>query len=351
MVKLPRRNKKDEQQSPARITNDTVAEHRKRVLAGGRKFKYPVQYARHKLVINTVIISVVALILLLVIGWAVLYPGQNTSEFMYRVTRIAPVPVATVDGQSVRYSSYLMKFRSSEHYLREKEQANLAGEDGERQIQYLKQQAMSQAVADAYASKLAAENSVSVSDEQLEEFLQGQRQLPDGDVSERAYESVVQDYYGWSIDEYREAMRAQLLRQEVAYVVDDAARNSADEIEQALLDDEDADLQELAEEYASSNSNVSYGASGMVNVNNQDGGLTSEAAKLEEGQVSGATRTTGGDGYYFIRLLERNNTDVSYEYIRVSLSVFNEQLQSLYGSSRVEYYIDVPKPDEEITTE
>ena len=26
-----------------RITNETVAEHRERVLAGGRKFKYPLQ--------------------------------------------------------------------------------------------------------------------------------------------------------------------------------------------------------------------------------------------------------------------------------------------------------------------
>ena len=34
--------------APARITNDTVAEHRQRVIAGGRKFKYPIQYARHK---------------------------------------------------------------------------------------------------------------------------------------------------------------------------------------------------------------------------------------------------------------------------------------------------------------
>ena len=35
--------RKKEVEAPQRITNDTVTEHRKRVLAGGRKFKYPLQ--------------------------------------------------------------------------------------------------------------------------------------------------------------------------------------------------------------------------------------------------------------------------------------------------------------------
>ena len=88
------RSSSDEAQS--RITNDTVAEHRERILAGGRKFKYPLQYVRHRLVINTVIISTVALAALVSIGWWQLYSAQNTSEFMYKVTQVLPVPVASV---------------------------------------------------------------------------------------------------------------------------------------------------------------------------------------------------------------------------------------------------------------
>lgn len=115
-----RPNKKDAQQTATRITNDTVAEHREKVLAGGKKFKYPLQYARHKLVINTIILSIVAIVLACVAAWWTLYPNQNTSEFMYRVTRIVPVPVGNVNGEQIRYSDYLMKFRSAEYYLREK---------------------------------------------------------------------------------------------------------------------------------------------------------------------------------------------------------------------------------------
>ena len=49
--------------------DETVAEHRERILAGGRKFKYPVQYARHRLVINAILVTLAALVLLAVIGW------------------------------------------------------------------------------------------------------------------------------------------------------------------------------------------------------------------------------------------------------------------------------------------
>lgn len=40
---------------PNRITTETVAQHREQILAGGRRFKYPIQYARHKLVINAIL--------------------------------------------------------------------------------------------------------------------------------------------------------------------------------------------------------------------------------------------------------------------------------------------------------
>ena len=84
-----------------RITNETVAEHREKILAGGRRFKYPVQYAKHRLVINTIVISVVALLLVVFVVWWQLYSMQNTSTFFYRITRVIPLPVASVDGQPV----------------------------------------------------------------------------------------------------------------------------------------------------------------------------------------------------------------------------------------------------------
>lgn len=128
--RLFRKKEKEVKAVPQRITNETVAEHRERILAGGRRFKYPMQYARHRLVFNTVIITVAALLLITLVGWWQLYPMQNTSTFFYRVTRVIPLPVASVDGEQIRYSDYLMYYNSSAHYLQRSEQLNLQSEDG-----------------------------------------------------------------------------------------------------------------------------------------------------------------------------------------------------------------------------
>jgi hypothetical protein len=178
--------KKKQPKAPVgRITTDTLAHHRQQVLAGGRKFKYPVQYARNKLVINAIIIIAASVIILLGVGYWLLYQAQNTSDFMYRVTKVAPVPVAEVDGTQVRYSEYLMKFRSNLHYLVQKEQVDINTEDGKRQVEFIKNQAMDDSIADAFAAKIAREKNLTVTDGELQAYVKQQRQSNDGDeVSE-----------------------------------------------------------------------------------------------------------------------------------------------------------------------
>jgi hypothetical protein len=105
------RRKKPEETS-SRITSDTIAEHRERILAGGRRFKYPVQVARHRLVISAILISVTVLLLFISFVIWQLYGAQASDVFFYRVTSVVPLPVAKVDTQNVLYSDYLIKYRS-----------------------------------------------------------------------------------------------------------------------------------------------------------------------------------------------------------------------------------------------
>ena len=164
--------KKTEQEPlPNRITTETIDRHREQILAGGRRFKYPIQYAKHKLVINAILISLVALFALVFVGWWQLYPSQNTSEFMYKVTKFIPVPVAYVDGQPVLYSDYLMKCLGSMHYAQQIEQTNFKTDSGKEQIKYIKQKAMSDSVADAYGAKLAIKMKIIVSEKEVDDFM------------------------------------------------------------------------------------------------------------------------------------------------------------------------------------
>lgn len=342
------RGKKQPQEPAGRITTDTLAEHRERVLAGGRKFKYPVQYQRHKLVINTIIIAVAALVILVGVGWYLLYKAQNSSEFMYRVTKVVPVPVANVDGQPVAYSDYLMKYRSAEHYLTEKEQVDVGTEDGKRQLDYVKSQSMDDAIADAYAAKIAAQKNIEVTDADLESFLKQQRQSSDGsEVSESTYDSVIKDYYGWSPDEYRDAMKSKLLRQKVAFAVDDTAQKTADAV-QAQLTSGQTNLETIANALnAQTKGSVTYSAPAWVPKNNRDGGLATAAAGLQKGQISKALKTSSGDGYYFVQLIDSNDSQVEYAYINVPLTAFKDQLANLQKDGKLAKYIKV----DDVTTQ
>ena len=347
------RFKKKQSEAPAgRITTDTLAEHRQRVLAGGRKFKYPVQYARHKLVMNAIIIIIAAIITLLVTGYWLLYQAQNTSEFMYRVTKVIPVPVATVDGQQVRYSEYLMKFRSNLHYLVEKEQIDITTKDGQRQVEFIKDQAMQDAQADAFALKIADEKNLKVSAVELEAYLKQQRQSSDGnEVSESTYNAVILDYYGWSPQEYRQAMKTKLLRQKVAYEVDQQAETIATEVGVSISSG-NSDLAALATTINAKNKDavVSWPAA-WVPKDNQDGGLAAAASKLEIGQVSKVIKTTSRDGYYFVKLVDKNETQVRYEYIQVSLTVLDDMFAKLSTDNKVVEYISIPSTEEQTQTE
>lgn len=327
-----------------RITTETIATHRERILAGGRRFKYPIQYARHRLVFNAIIIAVAAIILLVVGVWWQLYLVQNTSDFMYRVTRVVPVPVASIDGQQVRYSDYLMKYRSSIHYLEEKERVNLSSEDGKRQSDFVKSQAMEDALADAFAAKIAKERNLSISAVELETFLKQQRSSSDGAVSEATYDAVILDYYGWSPDEYRHAMETKLLRQKVALDVDtDAAETS--EVVGELIKKGNTNLKDVTKK-ANKNSpaRVTFGSLGWVPRTNQDGGLASTAVGLKVGQVSGVIKSTTGDGYYYVKLIAQNSEQVNYQYVHIPLTTFSKLLNEAESSSdKVQKYIAIPE--------
>ncbi len=336
------RGRKQPQEPAGRITTDTLAEHREQVLAGGRKFKYPVQYQRHKLVLNTIIIAVTAVVILIGLGWYLLYSAQNSSEFMYRVTKVIPVPVAVVDGQQVSYSDYLMQFRSNSHYLIEKEQVDVSSEDGKRQLEYFKSQSMNDAIADAYASKLSRELDIEVTDADLETFLKQQRKSPDGtEVSEATYNSVIKDYYGWSPDEYRDAMKGKLLRQKVAFAIDERAKSTSESVEEKVKSGQ-TDLQKISEELnAQAKGTVTYSPAAWVPKNNRDGGLAAAAAGLQKGQVSTAIKATSGDGYYYVQLIDINDTQVHYATLHIPLTAFDTRLTTIEKDGKLTKFIKV----------
>ncbi len=327
--------------SQLRITNETVAEHRERILAGGRKFKYPLQYPKHRIVaITIVLVLLLGISLMGIITWQ-LYGAQNTGKFIHRITEVIPVPVAEVEGQMVRYNNYLLELRSALHYLSTKEAVNFSSDDGKRQLDYQKRLALNKAIESAYIQKLAKEQSVQITKQELEEFIEREIKNNSLGVTEDVYRQVIKDYYDWSFDDYRESVKKQLLRKKIVAKVDIDGRQKI----QSLLNSvqQGSDFSELAKQHSEDQlSKASGGDIGFVDKNADDPNeLIKVAEALQPNQVSDVIE--GVDGFYLIKLMEKRESNIHFIKLFVSYKTITQKLEELRKNNKIKEYINVPE--------
>ena len=150
----------------AKSEKEKVDERREEVLAKGRKFKYPVQWTRHRVVIIAIIVALAVMTLLVVGGWAALYRFGMTDSLLFNMTKVVPLKVAKVDGEDVKFSDYLMLYRSSMTSAERQSGGQLGGDLSSLEEQY-KRAALDKAEEYVYALKLALEMGIDVSDEEV----------------------------------------------------------------------------------------------------------------------------------------------------------------------------------------
>lgn len=341
MKKLPRKLQRKKKPEPqiSRITNETVAEHRERVLAGGKKFKYPHQYLRHRLVINASIIGILTIIALVALGWWQLYVVRSTSDFLYRVTRVVPVPVASVDGMQVRYSDYLMRYRSQEFYLRNQGQLGISAEDSDRQLNFYKRKVMDSLEFDMYAEKRAKESNINVSNAEVDKTIEGYRDTATGKISDKVYDSSTKAGLDYSPDEIRHILKQSLVRQKVAYAVDTKAKQVSGKVSAELQ--KTKDLQVIADTLKKQGNNVQFVSPGPVSKNNQDSGRAKTALTLQDGEVAAPIISVRVDeyGYYFVQRLNATDKLVTYQYLVVPLSTLGDDFASIKKQQKIQEYI------------
>lgn len=314
---------------------EKVEVRREEVLHRGRKFKYPLQFAKHKLVLTTIIISFAALVLLFAAGWWMLFKTQNTGDVMYRITRVLPVAVAKVDGEPVKYSDYLMFYRSSMKAVERQSGALGEGEDAENVRKEYKRAALYEAEELTFAYKIAKENGINVTNEEIEELFDEHRKVGGVERSEESFLKVVEDNFGLSKDEYKRMLRLMLYKKKVQEATDEKANELADKVEK-MLKENGGDFHKVAEKYGKELKMEATG--GLVDSKNIDGGRANVAMGLEKGKMSGKFSSNNGDGYYFVKLIDKNETKVNYESIFIP---FTEFLSDFSEVENIEEYIKI----------
>jgi hypothetical protein len=324
-----------------RITNETVAEHREAVLSGARKYIYPLQHSKRRIVRISISLLVVALLAFFVYCGVGLYKLQLTSGFIYDVTRVIPFPVAKAGPALVGYESYLFELRRNMHYYETQQRTNFATRDGKVQLQRLKQQAMNEAITNAYTKQLAAKNHITVSNQEVDTEVQLVRNQNRLGSSNRVFEDVLNEFWGWSTGDFKRELKQQLLQQKVATTLDTVTQNRAASVLQQLQGG--ADFATLATQ---SSDDVATRASGGLYTSvikrtdhNVAPQVTDELFKLQPGQVSGIINT--GYTLEIIKVIDVSGNSVHAAHIQFNFNDISTYVKPLQNQQKPYYYIKV----------
>ncbi|MBR3230909.1 SurA N-terminal domain-containing protein [Candidatus Saccharibacteria bacterium] len=316
---------------------EKVEARREEVLATGRKFKYPLQWTRHRVVVNTILIAFVIFSLVFVGGWLALYRFGMTDNLLFRVTQVLPVSVASVDAEDVRFSDYLMLFRSSITSI-ERQSGNQEQSSVDNLRNDYKRSALSEAEKYTYAIKLAKELDLTVSDAEIDtEF---SRHLSVGGIerSEESFLKIIDNNFGLSRSEYRRMLYLNIIKAKVSMAIDETANQIANQVE-SILRANDNNFSAVAEQLGSA---IIYEETGgLVDSKNIDGGRASSAIRLEPGQSSGKFVSMNGDGYYFVKLINKTDTAVNFVSIKVPFTEFNQRFKTLLDEGKITEFIEI----------
>lgn len=338
-------SKKDDKKTE----QEKVEERREEVLAAGRKFKYPLQWTKHRVVVNTILIALVVFAIIITSGWLALYRFNMTDEMLFRITKILPVSVAEVEGEKVRFSDYLMLYRSSITSIeRQTTQNESRGSLDDLRAQY-RRAALDEAEDFAFANKLAKEQNIEVSEEDVKNEFDRHVKIGGVDRSEESFLKIISDNFGLSRDEYERMLYLSLVKSKVEQAIDTKASETASKVEK-LLKENGGNYEAVADALGDA---IEYQQTGgMVSTQNIDGGRAAEAAKLEPGGESGKFVSMNGDGYYFVKLIKKSGNEVNFVSIKVPFTEFESRMGALREENKISEFINpAPTPEQENTEE
>jgi hypothetical protein len=290
-----RRRSRDsaEESGLPRITNDTVAAHREEVLSSARKYIYPLQHSKHRVVKISISLFVLAIVAFFVYMGLALYKFQSTNTFVYAVTRVLPFPVAKAGSSWVSYNSYLFELRHYMHYYESQQQIDFSGSSGKAQLADFKKRSMNHVIDVAYTKQLAKDHGVRVSNRDINNAISLVRSQNRLGGNDQVFHDVLREFWGWSVTDFRRELRDELLQQKVVDILDTATHDRANAALAQLHQGVDfaAVAKQVSEDAPTKASGGTYPIS--IDKSNRDipPQLVQAVFKLQAGQYSGVINT------------------------------------------------------------
>lgn len=337
-------------QNVPRITNETVAEHREEVLKSARKYIYPLQHSKHRIVLISASLFIITIIAFFAYCTLALYRFQNSSTFLYRVTQVIPFPVARTGGDFIAYENYLFELRHYTHYYESQLKVNFGNDKDREQLNQFKKRALDKIINDAYVKQLAAELNLSVSEREVEDQITIVRNQNRLGSTEKVFEDVIRDYWGWTVSDFKRSLKTTLLAQKVVAELDTEANNKADAALAELKSG--ADFAEVAKKYSDDPSKENGGeigvpvdkASRLVSAQ-----ATSALFKLKPGEFTEIVNT--GYALEILKNIETNGDKIRAARIVINFKPIDNFVNDRKEKQKYTQYIKLPEtaPADDVT--
>lgn len=335
--------KQPAQEGVPRITNETVAEHREAVLGRARKYIYPLQHSKHRIVVVSITLIIVTLVAFFTYCTVALYRLQTNSTFLYRVTQVLPLPIARTGGNFVMYEDYLFELRHYVHYYENQQELDFNTELGKRQLAEFKRRALDKVIDDAYTEQLAKANNISVSNQEVDDqitIIRNQNRLGG---SEKVFEDVLKDFWGWSVNDFKRSLRQQLLAQKVVAHLDAETRARAD----AALGQLKAgkDFAAVAKKYSEDPATKDNGGEFGFPIDQANRDLTAQTTdalfRLKPGTYSGVINI--GYALEIVKTNSKNKDRINGSHILFNFKDISAYINDLKEKQPVRTYIGLPE--------
>lgn len=344
---VPKRRRKRQQAEEASptpvvqpITNETVAAHREEVLSSARKYIYPLQHSKHRIVLVSSTLFIAAFVGFFAYCTLALYRFKSNSSFLYGVTQVIPFPVARAGSHFVAYENYLFELRHYVHFYEVQQKLDFNGNESDKQqLTEYKKRALQKVIDDAYVKQLAVKHKVSVSNKELDEEIALVRSQNRLGANEKGFEDVLKDNFGWSVSDFKRSLRQEMLAQKVVAVLDTETQQRA----QAALTElqNGTSFVDVAKKYSddplTKDSGGEFGF--LIDKTNRDlaARLTDALYKLQPGQTSQIINT--GYGLEVVKNLEVQGDKVRGAHILFRFKDVNTYVNELKDKQKAQVYI------------
>jgi hypothetical protein len=322
-----------------KITNDTVAAHREEVLSTARKYIYPLSHSKHRIVIISSSLFVIFIIGFFTYCGFALYRFQSQSSFLYGVTQVIPFPIAKVGTSYVEYENYLFELRHYVHYYETQQKVDFNSVAGKQQLDNFKKQAMQEIIDDTYVKQLAAENHVSVSNQDIDNEITLVRNQDRLGNNQKEFEDVLNEFWGWSINDFKRELKGQLLAQKVVAQLDTATQKRAQTALQALQNG--ADFGTIAAQDSDDITTKTNGGQFGFTIDQSSQSIPpqtlSTLLSLKPGQTSGIVNI--GTGLEIDKVISNTDGKIQAAHILFNFQSINVYLQPLMAKEKPHIYI------------